>query len=341
MKTAMLIHPLTIHRKAMAELSSQQQQQQQPRRKSVVKQQQQQQQQQSGSSASSNTPHSASQPPNLNNKKSLEWLIGRRIKVKTTLNEEFEGLIYTYDRITNCIALDILFTYGSRHSRKSLSFRILKIGHIKEIMAVTSDEASAPLQDPAVAHTSKLSSYLPVAPVNLGRLVAREADTAKGVKQQVAKLGVGVTEEAQEIFDALAKTLPCRWSNDSIIVMDEVIITPPYGVENCKANSTSAAFLARVKKVRVVLIGQWGLCLIRERVDQGKGVARIVMHTPNMSRFDLRYAILYLLSRTSRIPIVRLQYTTVNLSGLIFELKLNRSGFTAPSFSIKHNPLSS
>lgn len=73
-------------------------------------------------------------------------------------------------------------------------------------MAVTSDEASAPLQDPAVAHTSKLSSYLPVAHVNLGRLVAREADTAKGVKQQVAKLGVGVTEEAQEIFDALAKT---------------------------------------------------------------------------------------------------------------------------------------
>lgn len=43
--------------------------------------------------------------------------------------------------------------------------------------------------------------------------------------------------------------LPCRWSKDTIVVMDEVLITPPYSVENCKANSTSAASLARVKKV--------------------------------------------------------------------------------------------
>jgi hypothetical protein len=33
------------------------------------------------------------------------------------------------------------------------------------------------------------------------------------------------------------------------VVMDEVLITPPYSVENCKANLTSAASLARVKKV--------------------------------------------------------------------------------------------
>jgi hypothetical protein len=31
--------------------------------------------------------------------------------------------------------------------------------------------------------------------------------------------------------------------------MDEVIITPPYNEENCKANASSVASLARVKKV--------------------------------------------------------------------------------------------
>ncbi|KAI8092496.1 anticodon-binding domain-containing protein [Halteromyces radiatus] len=211
------------------------QQQQQQRRKSVTKQPN-----ITGSETSFN--HSST-----SNKKSLEQLIGRRIKIKTNLNEEIEGLIYTYDRITNCIALDC--SIGSRHSRKSLSFRILKISHIKELITVASDEASAPLQDPAVAHTSKLTSYLPVNHVHLDRLAAREADTVKGVRQQVAKLGVGVTKEAQDIFDALTKTLPCRWSNDTIVVMDEVIITPPYGIENCKANASSAASLARVKKV--------------------------------------------------------------------------------------------
>ncbi|CAO3622763.1 unnamed protein product [Cunninghamella blakesleeana] len=131
----------------------------------------------------------------------------------------------------------------------TLQFRILKIPHIKEIISVTSDEASAPLQDPAVAHTSKLSSYLPVNQIHIDRIVARESETVKSVRQQNAKLGVGVTREAQDIFDALTKTLPCRWAGDKIIVLDEVVISSPYGVENCKANTSSEGSLARVKKV--------------------------------------------------------------------------------------------
>ena len=44
-------------------------------------------------------------------KKTTEWLIGRKIKIKTASNEEIQGRIYTYDRMTNSIALDILFIY--------------------------------------------------------------------------------------------------------------------------------------------------------------------------------------------------------------------------------------
>lgn len=49
-------------------------------------------------------------------------------------------------------------------------------------------------------------------------------------------------------------SLPCRWSKDTIVVMDEVLITPPYSVDNCKANSSSGASLARVKKVVSTII---------------------------------------------------------------------------------------
>jgi hypothetical protein len=45
---------------------------------------------------------------------------------------------------------------------------------------------------------------------------------------QTDNIGENVTEEAQEIFDALARTLPCRWKNQEIIVLDEISIPPPY-----------------------------------------------------------------------------------------------------------------
>jgi small nuclear ribonucleoprotein (snRNP)-like protein len=37
-----------------------------------------------------------------------ETLLGRQIKVKTVLNEQMEGSIYTLDKMTNCLVLDIL-----------------------------------------------------------------------------------------------------------------------------------------------------------------------------------------------------------------------------------------
>ncbi|KAI8142079.1 anticodon-binding domain-containing protein [Fennellomyces sp. T-0311] len=164
-------------------------------------------------------------------KKTMEWLVGRQIKIKTASNEEIQGRIYTYDRMTNCLALDC--SPNSQHSRKGLAFRIIKVSHIKEVLS----------------NEEGIADYLPINYVHVDRLEQRESSGVKNMRQRVAKMGVGVTKEAQDIFDALSKTLPCRWSNDTIVVLDEVLIEPPYGIDNCKANASSAASLARVKKV--------------------------------------------------------------------------------------------
>ena len=41
--------------------------------------------------------------------------------------------------------------------------------------------------------------------------------------------------------------LPCSWSNEKIIVLDEVTISPPYESQNCAGSNQSS--LSRVKKV--------------------------------------------------------------------------------------------
>ncbi|KAI7872674.1 anticodon-binding domain-containing protein [Spinellus fusiger] len=180
-----------------------------------------------GSATHPHTPTPTSVP-----KKQLEELLGYTLFLKTVTNEHVEGSLYTLDRTTNYIAL---ITQGSQ--QENLSFRILKISSIKDILNV---------QAPDPQHAWMSSS---LRRVHLDALQAKEADALKGHLQQVAKQGVGVTKEAQAIFDALHKTLPCRWSNDTIVVLDEVLIAPPYTIDHCKANSSSAASLARVKKV--------------------------------------------------------------------------------------------
>ncbi|KAI8886059.1 hypothetical protein K501DRAFT_214514 [Backusella circina FSU 941] len=165
------------------------------------------------------------------NKKSLESLVGKTIKLKLTSDEQVEGAIYTYDKITNCIALDC--SQGTSATRRMGSYRIIKISYIKEIVSVSSEKKQ--LNEP---------SYLPV-----DRLRVREREAIDRLENKISKMGVGVTQEAQDIFNGLSKTLPCRWAKDTIVVMDEILIVPPYRVEDCKANSTSSASLARVKKV--------------------------------------------------------------------------------------------
>ena len=59
-----------------------------------------------------------------------------------------------------------------------------------------------------------------------------------------------MSREAQDIFDAMSKTLPTRWDGESIVVLDAVAIAKPYRSEDCKAGKgVQAQMLSRVRKV--------------------------------------------------------------------------------------------
>ncbi|CAO3677259.1 unnamed protein product [Umbelopsis ramanniana] len=185
--------------------------------------------------------------------KRLDSFLDSEIKIRTVDNEEISGRLFTVDPITSCLALNCQnISVNGQQSQKD-GFRIIKISHIKELISVESKKpndrkkSTEPAKDSIEAVYTQASS----APrkVYIEQINQREAEAIKLASQQAARIGVGVTKDAQAIFDALSKTLPCRWAKDSIVVLDEVIISPPYNEENCRANASSTASLARVKKV--------------------------------------------------------------------------------------------
>ncbi|KAI9099970.1 anticodon-binding domain-containing protein [Phlyctochytrium arcticum] len=133
-------------------------------------------------------------------------------------------------------------------SSQTFDFHIIKLSHIKTV------EPLARLGEPETEVKEKgkkvniprpLPQLVPVGPVLMDKLVARE-------RAAVAKIGLGVTAEAQNIFDYISRTLPTSWRKSSIIVMDEIEIAAPYTIADVRplpGKNNTGNLLARVKKV--------------------------------------------------------------------------------------------
>jgi len=89
--------------------------------------------------------------------------------------------------------------------------------------------------------------YYTLPPINMSRVRAREEHALKIAYQDASRIGVGVTTQAQEIFNALSKTLPCRWHGDAIMVFEDIRIANPYTMNSITGSDEAA--LNRVKKV--------------------------------------------------------------------------------------------
>lgn len=83
--------------------------------------------------------------------------------------------------------------------------------------------------------------------LDLNSLRAREELAIRQAEAECERIGVGVTSQAQNIFDALSKTLPVRWDKTVIVVMNEVRVSSPYLPESVSGGTPAAN--DRVKKV--------------------------------------------------------------------------------------------
>eukprot|EP00262_Sarcandra_glabra_P014666 TRINITY_DN4331_c0_g2_i1.p1 TRINITY_DN4331_c0_g2~~TRINITY_DN4331_c0_g2_i1.p1 ORF type:complete len:185 (-),score=28.07 TRINITY_DN4331_c0_g2_i1:512-1066(-) len=166
----------------------------------------------------------------INNNEDLA--VGCHLAIKTTLGDEFEAHIITFDKPSNILVLQEGSSSSSSPSART-NVRLLKTTYIKEFKLLYKAD-----QDPLDIK----KCY-----IDLTSVQSREELAIRQAEIEAERIGVGVTSDGQGIFDALSKTLPVRWDKTAIVVMNEVRVSSPYLPENVTGGTPAAN--ERVKKV--------------------------------------------------------------------------------------------
>lgn len=157
------------------------------------------------------------------------------------------GTLWTYDPTTSLVVLSTASstapsnpTTAQNPPSQKRSYHLVKTNQIKSVVVLSTtpspDSVSLPPLD-------QLRATPPA------ELKARLDKAVRADMAERARVGKGVSEEAQALFDALGRTLPVRWHNTSMVVMDEVIISAPYGVKNVQGGKGAGERIERVRKV--------------------------------------------------------------------------------------------
>ncbi|KDE05130.1 hypothetical protein MVLG_04472 [Microbotryum lychnidis-dioicae p1A1 Lamole] len=165
-----------------------------------------------------------------------------------------QGTLYTVDHHTQCLVLTTPSTSSTSTTNKSSSSTTTTRNYsFHPFSSIQSTTLLSTLPDPSLPPLStSTSKNTPDLRMDQEEMKLRiEKGVAALVKERSRKppQGVVVTPETQALFDGLAKTMPVRWHGAQIIVMDQVIISPPYTVDQVKGEKGAHEGVERVKKV--------------------------------------------------------------------------------------------
>lgn len=144
------------------------------------------------------------------------WAVGTEVRLLTCSGEEVSGTVFAYDTAAEML---MLREKGAHNGVSTL--RLLAVAQVAETLSERHPTGPVELELPVVDEE---------------RCRRREEKALKLAEQDYDRVGVGVSKEAQAIFEALSKTLPCKWRKKTIVVLDEVLVPEPYLPSSCSAD---------------------------------------------------------------------------------------------------------
>lgn len=145
----------------------------------------------------------------------------------TLLDNVITGTIYSFCQVTNTLSLieespsdsktsDAKTTNGTKSAvataAKQPNYRVIKTSFIKEVAALEKPKKSGATPSAAsivsgTPHCDAFAKAEPlIGPIQVSALAAKAQNVVKAQREKAAKIGVGVTKDAQELFDLVSKT---------------------------------------------------------------------------------------------------------------------------------------
>jgi hypothetical protein len=125
-------------------------------------------------------------------------MVGSAVQL-TVDGRTHQGTLWCYDALTGCLALEAT----SAASSAKRDYKIFKASTVSaiQVLALPSDVS--------------IKAMAAVQPVSLDRVKANVDKAIEADRQRAKRLGEGVSQLAQEVFDALSKSEPpLRWQSN-------------------------------------------------------------------------------------------------------------------------------
>jgi len=154
--------------------------------------------------------------------------IGSTISCTTCFKQVIEGDVLAFDSSTKMLILKL-----AKSGKPLNDVFIINLGLCSDVQV--KNESNAASKPPPSLNLQKLSS--------------RVRNSVEQKKRWISAMTAGVSPDGQKLFLAISKTIDeVAWMGQSIVVFNDVIIKPPYKLENVTGHSDTRR-LNYVKKI--------------------------------------------------------------------------------------------
>ncbi|XP_068920522.1 protein LSM12 isoform X1 [Petaurus breviceps papuanus] len=155
--------------------------------------------------------------------------VGSQVSCRTCQEQRLQGEVVAFDYQSKMLALKCPSSSGKPNHADIL---LINLQFVSEIEIINDRTETPP----------------PLASLNVSKLASKARTEKEEKLSQAYAISAGVSLEGQQLFQTIHKTIKdCKWQEKNIVVMEEVVIAPPYQVENCKGKEGSA--LSHVRKI--------------------------------------------------------------------------------------------